>query len=49
MCIDTSDSMSGASELWAKGLAIALARLAAKDNRDMAIIPFSLIACYSSV
>lgn len=41
MCIDTSDSMSGASELWAKGLAIALARLAAKDNRDMAIIPFS--------
>lgn len=41
MCIDTSDSMSGAPELWAKGLAVALARLAAKDNRDMAIIPFS--------
>ena len=33
--------MSGAPEMWAKGLAVALARLAAKDNRDMAIIPFS--------
>lgn len=41
MCVDTSSSMSGASEMWAKGLAVALARLAAKDNRDMAIIPFS--------
>ena len=41
MCVDTSSSMSGAPEMWAKGLAVALARLAAKDNRDMAIIPFS--------
>ena len=43
MCIDTSDSMSGAPELWAKGLAVALARLATKDNRDMAVIPFSSV------
>ena len=41
LCLDTSSSMEGSPEIWAKGLAVALARLATKDNRDMAIIPFS--------
>lgn len=41
MCLDSSGSMEGAPEIWAKGLCIALTRLAAKENRDIVIIPFS--------
>lgn len=41
ICIDVSSSMSGNAEVWAKGLAIAMIRLAHEDNRDAAVILFS--------
>lgn len=44
ICIDVSNSMKGAGETWAKGLAIALISLAKDEGRDAAVILFSTTA-----
>jgi len=41
ICIDTSSSMEGAGEYIAKALAIAVAKIAIKDYRDVVIINFA--------
>lgn len=41
LCMDQSGSMSGSREIWAKGLALTLLRLASEDGRAFAFVPFA--------
>ncbi|AHI52805.1 vWA domain-containing protein [Spiroplasma culicicola] len=41
ICIDTSSSMEGAGEYIAKSLAIAVAKVALKENRDLVFVNFA--------
>ena len=41
ICVDESDSMLGINESWAKGLTLALIKLAHEDQRSVSVIRFS--------
>ena len=44
VCVDTSASMRGKSELWSKAVVVAVAEIAKIQNRDFACIIFSCFA-----